>query len=133
MERIFDISFMKGIKRIFFLLPILAIIIAFSCPITGDTKQIISHKILNKSASAPDELLLSVEVELIDGRLPNENELEDLSNYLVKKEKKRDNISINFYLPGTKPGSDIYASAKHDSRIKERLLKLIFFQHLLSK
>ncbi len=129
----FVIDSSKGMKRVLLLLPILAIIIAISLPVICEATQVISHKILNVSKSGPDEILLNVEIDLIDGRLPNKHELEDLSTYLVKKEKKQDSISIHYYLPGTDQESDIIASASHDPKIKERLLKLIFFQHLLSK
>jgi hypothetical protein len=74
-----------------------------------------------------------IQVDLIDGRLPNETELEELSNYLVRKKKKQDSISINFYLPETKLGSDAYASVNYNPKKKVKKLKYILFQHLLSK
>jgi hypothetical protein len=124
---------MKIMKRLFLLLPILAIIIAIPYPVACETKQIIPHKILNKSESGSEKYLLNVQVDLIDGRLPNKTELEELSKYLARKEKKQDSISIHFYLPGTKLGSDAYASVNYKPEKKVKIMKYILFQHLLSK
>lgn len=133
MKWLFEIDSMKIMKRLFLLLSILAIIIAIPYPVACKTKQIISHQILNKSESGSKKLLLNVQVDLIDGRLPNETELEELSNYLVRKEKKRDSISIYFYLPGTKLGSEAFASVNHNPEKKVKIMKYIFLKHLLSK
>lgn len=120
-------------KRLFLLLPILAIIITIPYPVACETKPIIPYKILNKSESGSEKLLLNVRVDLIDGRLPNETQLGELSNYLVRNEKKHDSISIHFYLPGTKLGSDAYASVNYNPEMKVKIMKYILFQHLLSK
>ena len=119
-------------KQLFLFLPILAIIIAISYPVTCEAKQIIPHKIINKSESGHDKLLLNVRVDLADGQLPNETELEELSNYLVNKEKKYGNISIHYYLSVAKLESDA-ASSNHNPEMKEKILKYMLFNHLLSK
>lgn len=98
-----------------------------------ETKQIISHKIINKSGPDSEKIILNVEVDLIDGRAPNETELEELSKYLLRNEEKQDNISIHYYLPGTKPGSDAYALADYDHDTKVKIIKYILLQQLLSK
>jgi hypothetical protein len=123
---------MKIMKRLFLLLPVLAIIIAISYPVAGETKRIIDHKILNKSESGSGNLSIDVQVEPIDGRIPNETELEELSKYLAGKEKEHESISILFHLPDMESGPKAYASANHNSKIKARTIKYILLQHLLS-
>ncbi len=133
MKRLFDIGSIRIIIKLFLLLPIFIIIIATTHPVASETKQIIQHTILNKSELGPETYLLNVQVALIDGRLPNKAELEELSNYLVRKEEKQNSISVHFYLPGMKVGSDMYASANHNPKIKEKIMKLLLFQNLISK
>lgn len=120
-------------KRLFLLLPVLTIIIASSCPDASETKGIIAHKIINKSESEAGILSIDVQVNLINGRIPNKNEIDELSEYLAGQEKEHESIKILFYLPDRESESDIYASANYNPEHKAKIVRFIFLQHLLSK
>jgi len=120
-------------KRLFFLLPVITIIIAYCYPVSAETKGIIAHKILNKSESGSGNLSIDVQVDLINGRIPNETELDELSIHLAAKEREYESISILFHLPDTGSGSNAYASANHKHKKKEKMIQYILLQHLLSK
>ena len=132
MKWLFVIDGIKIMKRLFLLLPVLTIIIAISCPVAGETKRIIAHKILNKSESDSGNLSIDVQVDLIDGRKPNETELEALSKYLAGKEKEHESISILFHFPDMESGPEAHASANHNPKVKAKIIKYILLQHLLS-
>jgi len=119
-------------KRLFLLLPAMAIIIACCYPVAAETKGIMAHKILNRSESDSGNLSIDVQVDLINGRIPNKTELDELSQYLAGKEKEHKSISILFHIPDTGSGPEAYASSNHKPKQK-KIIKYILLQHLLSK
>jgi hypothetical protein len=120
-------------KQLFVFISVITIIIAFCYPIAGETKGIIAHKILNKSESGSGNLSIDVQVDLINGRIPNKTELDKLSKHLAEKERDHESISILFHLPDTGSESEAYASANHKHKKKEKIIQYILLQYLLSK
>ncbi|REG86732.1 hypothetical protein DFP81_101297 [Marinomonas pollencensis] len=66
---------------------------------------------------------------MIDGRLPNERELAELSKFLVSKERKHDRSFITFYLPGMEVGAGAYATAHHNPKLKVNIMKFMLMQY----
>jgi hypothetical protein len=105
------------------------LIVLFFTSALASGGEIVTHKILKKEELGKVKLSIDVQVPLVNGRLPNEKELGDLSMYLVKKEKKHDRSFISFYLPGMKAGSGAYATAHHNPTMKINIMKFMLYEY----
>ena len=90
---------------------------------------LIPYKILQKEAVSNIKVVFDVEVPLINKRLPNEEELGKLSNYLVSKEPPRERFFVTFYLPHMKRNAGAFATAHHDPKMKVEILKYMLIQY----
>ncbi len=94
-----------------------------------ENKGIISYEIIRKDELRSIKLSLDIRVGLVNGRLPNENELGKLSRFLVSKEKKHDRTFVLFYLPGMELGSGAYATAHHNPDMKVDIMKFMLYSY----
>lgn len=101
----------------------------FSGPALYGSNELIAHKIVKREEFGRIKLSIDVQVELVNGRLPNEHELGAISMHLVKKEKKHDRSFICFYLPGTKVGAGAYATAHHNPKMEVNIMKFMLYQY----
>lgn len=101
------------------------VFLLYSITVIGVDKRVSPYKILNREELGSKKLSLDVQVGLVDGRLPNEQELGEISIYLVSKEKKHDRTFVLFYLPGMKVGSGAFASAHHNPTMEVKIMKFM--------
>ena len=80
------------LKKSFVIFPMIILTVAAIAGANG----LIAYKILNREELGSIKLSIDVQVPLVNGKLPNENELGALSKHLVKKEKKHDRSFISF-------------------------------------
>lgn len=95
-------------------------------------KNIIPYEVISRDEAGPIKLAFDIGIDLINGRLPNEEELGDISMSLYETEqrkRKHDRTFITFYLPGMKPGSGAFATAHHDPNMDVRILPYMLMQY----
>lgn len=85
----------------------------------------IPHKIIKKEDIVLIKLSLDVEVDIINGSLPNEQELGELSDYLISKEKNHNVSFVCFYLPGMELDSGAYATAHHNPKMNVEIMEFM--------
>ena len=90
-------------------------------------KTLIPYKIIDKTENKKlNKLTLYIEVNVVDNRLPNKEELGKLSNYLVRTEDKVfSNTWVFFILPGMKKDAGAYATAHHNPNMKVEILDYV--------
>lgn len=108
---------------------IISAILILSISSFAGANELIVHKILKREELKNIKLSIDVQVELVNGRLPNEKELGDLSRQLVKNEKKHDRSFISFYLPGMKVGAGAYATAHHNPKMEVNIMNFMLYQY----
>ena len=90
---------------------------------------LIPYHILERSETGTIKVALDVEVPLVSGRLPTEEELGALSRHLVSLERDHDRSFVLFYLPGMKVGSGAYATAHHNPELEVKVLDFMLAQY----
>ncbi len=91
--------------------------------------KIISYKVIKKDELRSIKLSFDIEVNLVNGRLPNKQELGELSNYLISKEKSHDRTFVVFYLPGMEVDSGGYATAHHNPKMEVEIMEFILYDY----
>lgn len=84
--------------------------------LVNDVSQLIPYEIIDRDASPPFKVSFDIRVNLVDGRLPTNRELEDISKYLRSDAEKYNKTFVLFYLPGMEVDSGAYATAHHTPR-----------------
>ncbi len=125
------------VKEITGILSVLAIFLLISIVIFSSSdddlissdEYLIPYKILNQSELAHHKVSFDVEVPLINGRLPTESELGDLSNYLVGKTSKHTRSFVVFYLPNMILDAGAFATAHHNPVMKVEILDFMLLYY----
>ncbi|MGI9487538.1 MAG: hypothetical protein ACR2RF_17000 [Geminicoccaceae bacterium] len=78
----------------------------------AETSKLIAYQVVDRRESGPTKLSLTVEVPLVDGRIPFERELRALSDYLFSLEKPYDRKFVTYYLPGMKHSEGAFATGQ---------------------
>lgn len=112
----------------FIAIPLSILLLIFSIT-TYSEEQLIQYKIIEKSEMAHYKFSVAIEVPIIEGRLPNEQELGALSKYLVAKEQKHDRSFVSFYLPGMALNAGSYATAHHNPKMEVEITKYMLKQY----
>jgi hypothetical protein len=114
----------------------ISVLLALAIGMTGfviakdaHSKDLIPYKILKRQELSTIKLSLDVEVPLVQGRLPNENEIAALSNYLVSKERKHQRSFVMIYLPDMEVGAGAFATASHNPNLKVNIMKFMLFRY----
>ena len=79
---------------------------------TSAKEQLISYQIIKRDTLRKFKESYDIRVDLVEGRLPNEKELEAVSATL--RNKSFDKTFICFYLPGMEVDAGAFATAHHD-------------------
>ena len=77
----------------------------------------------------------AIQVELVDGRLPNADELGAISTHLVKASTDERKF-VAFYLPGMRAGEGAFATAHHLPKLEVKILEELLpekYKKLLKK
>jgi len=82
-------------------------------------------KILKQENYGKSKLSIDVEIELINGKLPNKNIITKISNYIVNKNEGYHSYFICFYLPGMKLDAGAFATTYHNLTIKVNIQNFI--------
>jgi len=106
-----------------------SILILFSSIAWGVDNGVISYKVIERKELGTIKISLDVLVNLVDGRLPNKQELASLSSYLVSKENKHDRSFVLFYLPEMKVGYGAYATAHHNPKMKVNIMEFMLYDY----
>lgn len=85
----------------------------------AETPKLISYKVIDRRESGSAKLSLTVEVPLVDERLPYESELQFIANHLVGSEKRYVRKFVTFYLPGMKHGKGAFATGQQNQDYPE--------------
>lgn len=91
--------------------------------------SLIPYKILKKDRLANIKLSLDVEVPVIDQRLPNEEELGDLSAYLAKASGDYERVFVVFYLPGMEVDAGGFATAHHNPELTVKMIRVMLMEY----
>ena len=113
------------IKSIFMII----FILLFSVNTWAAEEGMISYKIADREEMRSVKLSLDVRVNLVNGRLPNKQELGVISNYLVSKERRHDRTFVLFYLPGMKIDAGAYATAHHNPKMEVQIMKYMLYSY----
>ncbi len=109
-------------------------------PVPADVQkpELIPFEILKRNEMRPFKHSLDLQVPLIGGRLPTEEELGKLSRHLVKQAQPYERTFVSFYLPGMVLDAGAFATAHHNPDMKvligeEALLAYPQYHHFVSK
>ncbi|MCP8687732.1 hypothetical protein [Marinobacterium sedimentorum] len=91
--------------------------------------DLIPYQVLERSELGSIKLSLTVEVPLVDGRLPNEQEIGAISEHLVDEEPIHQRSFVVFYLPGMTPGAGAFATAHHNPDMEVQILDYMLMQY----
>ena len=79
----------------------------------AETPELIAYQVVDRRESGLKKLSLTVEVPLVDGRIPFERELRALSDYLFGLEESYDRKFATYYLPGMKHSGGAFATGQY--------------------
>ena len=103
----------------------------------AETPTLIAYKVVDRRESGSDKLSLTVEIPLVDGRIPFERELRNLSNHLFDSETRYARKYVAYYLPGMTRGKGAFATGQYNAeeRYKQDQPKVKVFirPYMLSK
>jgi hypothetical protein len=95
----------------------------------GSGSATIPYRILDDTQAGNEKKVYNLEVDLVDGRLPEKTELGAVSQGLRSHRHKK--TFVNFYLPGMEKGAGAFATAHHDPQMTVRILRIPpEYQHL---
>lgn len=80
----------------------------------AETAKLISYKVIDRRESGKSKLTLSVEVPLVEGRLPYESELLYIANHLVGADTRYERKFVSFYLPGMEQRKGAFATGQQN-------------------
>lgn len=90
-----------------------------------EAKKLIDFKVINHKEDLPFKVSWDIRVDLVDGRLPTEEELTDLSRALQRKNEDVERTFVLFYLPGMEVGSGAFAQAHHDPTLTKATIQTL--------
>ena len=99
-----------------------------------ESEKLINYKVINRGEHGNIKLSYDLRVDIVDGRLPTADELEAVSRYLHRKEKRHDRTFVTFYLPGMEVGAGAFATAHHNPNLEVSVLEFMIpdqYKHLL--
>ena len=99
-----------------------------------ESGKLIDYTVINRNELGNIKLSYDLRVDLVNGRLPTADELEAVSRYLHRKEKRHDRTFVTFYLPGMEVGAGAFATAHHDPNLEVSILEFMIpdqYKHLL--
>lgn len=82
------------------------------------TKELIPYKIINREEFLDYKISFDIRVGRVNGKLPTEKQLADISHYLKSKEKPHKRTFVCFYLPDMEVGAGAWATAHHNPDLK---------------
>lgn len=85
----------------------------------AETAKLISYKVIDRRESSSAKLTLTVEVPLVEGRLPYESELLYIANHLVGADTRYKRKFVSFYLPGMEQGKGAFATGQQNQDYPE--------------
>ena len=91
--------------------------------------NLIPYKVINRSEMAHYKVSFDVEVPLVGNRLPNKQELGEISKHLISNERKHDRSFVLFFLPGMNLDSGAYATAHHTPEMEVNVMKYMLIQY----
>ena len=92
---------------------------------------LIPYTVINREESGSMKLSIDLRVDLVDGRLPNKEELAAISS---KLKRQHDRTFISFYLPGMEVGAGAFATAHHNPSLEVKIQPFLLpekYQHLV--
>jgi hypothetical protein len=84
---------------------------------------LIPYTVINRQEFQHYKVSIDVRLDLVEGRLPTEQELGAISRRLHSEEKKHDKTFVLFYLPGMKVDAGAFASAHHEPNMQVKILE----------
>jgi len=94
----------------------------------------IPYTVIERAELGEIKVSYDLRVDLVDGRLPTNDELEAISRHLYEHERTHERTFVLFYLPGMQPGAGAFATAHHDPVLVVRVLGHMLpekYKHLL--
>lgn len=85
-------------------------------------EDLIPFRVLTRHETGSIKVMFDVEVDLVDGRYPNEQELGAISMCLLAREKRHDRTFVGFFLPGMRLNAGAFATAHHNPQMEVRIL-----------
>ncbi len=79
----------------------------------AQSPALIAHSIVDRHESGNKKLRLTVEVSLVDGRIPFERELRALTEHLFGLEEPFKRKFVTYYLPGMVHGEGAFATGQY--------------------
>ena len=89
----------------------------------------IPFEVIQQDDMGSIKLSLDVQVPLVDGRLPNAEELGAVSEHLVETSGEHERTFVSFYLPGMKVGAGAFATAHHNPEMSVKIQDFMLMQY----
>lgn len=100
----------------------------------NEAMKLINYTVIKRDELGDMKLSYDIRVGLVNERLPTADELEAVSRYLHRKEKRHDRTFVAFYLPGMEVGAGAFATAHHNPNLEVNILEFMIpdqYKHLL--
>jgi len=89
----------------------------------------IPYEVIKRDELGSIKLSIDVQVPLVDGRLPNTDELGAVSEHLVATSGEYDRTFVSFYLPDMKVGAGAFATAHHNPDMQVQIQDFMLMQY----
>ena len=91
-------------------------------PPVQEAASLLPYTVIDRTETERIKVSFDLRIDIVDGRLPNEDELGAISKYLIGQEKNHERSFVVFYLPGMEVGAGAFATAHHNPKMEVKIL-----------